>query len=306
MIEDYLALKKRLKERNLAERGDLMDRRRELEETFEPVVASNEQMARDISKDLEPINEELNRNLEMNEVHRKSLRIGGKRKRESMYGPLAARFYRKYLNPNGQVDKTFGIRYEDGKPMIGDKLIDIIGDNIVIDDEVYIGTPGLWSLITDKTPKEYDVRVHYERYKELLHETNTLYHRYNPRSNYPRASRSRKWNAILRPIWDEFQQEYDDGDVEYHSAQEEKEEGDGILYHPIRGSRIYLQKNGRCFNVRAGGGRRGIHLSPRPLLAGVGGDGLYIRVGSRVYDGKGLLLGPRSPFRNIPILKWIL
>ena len=39
--------------------------------------------------------------------------------------------------------------------MIGDKLIDIVGDNIVIDDEVYIGIPGLWSLITEKTRKEY-------------------------------------------------------------------------------------------------------------------------------------------------------
>ena len=125
-IEDYLALKKRIKESNLEERGNLMDRRRELEETFKLIVASNEQMTRDIIKDLEPITEglhELNRNLEM----RKPQRIAGKRKRENMYGPLAARIYRNYLNPNVQVDKTFGIRYEDGKPMIGDKLIDIVG-----------------------------------------------------------------------------------------------------------------------------------------------------------------------------------
>ena len=32
-IEDYLALKKRLKERNMTERGYLMDRQRDLEET---------------------------------------------------------------------------------------------------------------------------------------------------------------------------------------------------------------------------------------------------------------------------------
>ena len=36
--------------------------------------------------------------------------------------------------------------------MIGDKLIDIVGNDIVIDHEVYIGTPGLWSLITEKYP----------------------------------------------------------------------------------------------------------------------------------------------------------
>ena len=74
-----------------------MDRRRELEETFESVVASNEQMARDIIKDLEPINEglyELNINLKINEVKRKPPLIAGKRKRESKNGPLAERFCR--------------------------------------------------------------------------------------------------------------------------------------------------------------------------------------------------------------------
>ena len=86
--------------------------------------------------------------------------------------------------------------------MIGDKLIDIVGDNIVIDDEVYIGTPGLWSLITDKTPGEYDEKDK-ERYKELLHETNDVYQHYNPLSKRPGASKSRKWNAIAAPIWDE-------------------------------------------------------------------------------------------------------
>ena len=86
---------------------------------------------------------------------------------------------------------------------------------------------------------------------------------------------------------------------EYQNAKE----GDGILYHPIKECCIYLQKNDRYFNVRAG---CGIHLSPRPLLAGILGDGLYLRMGSSVYDGKGLLLGPHTPFRNLPILKWIL
>ena len=40
------------------------------------------------------------------------------------------------------------------------------------------------------------------------------------------------------------------------------------------------------------------------MLAGIR-DGLYLRMVSSVYDGKGLLLGPHSPFRNISDLKWI-
>ena len=73
--------------------------------------------------------------------------------------------------------------------------------------------------------------------------------------------------------------------------------GDGLY-------RTYLQTNGRSFNVYRDG--NGLHLAPRHMLAGVSGNDLYIRVGCRVYDGKGLPLRPRSPFRNIPILRWIL
>ena len=53
-MEDYLALKKRLKERNMADRGYLMDRQRDWEESFQPVIASNGKMAQDIIKDLAP------------------------------------------------------------------------------------------------------------------------------------------------------------------------------------------------------------------------------------------------------------
>ena len=100
--------------------------------------------------------------------------------------------------------------------------------------------------------------------KELRHETNVLYQYYNPLSKRPRASKSR--------IWDEFQHDYEDGDSdatisEYHSAGDQSaKDGEGILYQPIKGCRIYLQKNGRCFTVRAG---CGIHLSPRPILTGI-------------------------------------
>jgi len=36
------------------------------------------------------------------------------------------------------------------------------------------------------------------------------------------------------------------------------------------------------------------------------GDGLYLKKEGQIYDGKGLLLGPNSPFKNIPILGMLL
>ena len=64
----------------MEEREHLMDRQRDLEETFKPVVASNEKIARDIINESEPITEglyELNRNLEIKE--KKPPQIGSKR-----------------------------------------------------------------------------------------------------------------------------------------------------------------------------------------------------------------------------------
>ena len=67
---------------------------------------------------------------------------------------------------------------------------------------------------------------------------------------------------------------------------------------------MYLQKHGECYDLKRKGNE--MSIAPRPQLAGTRGrDGLYVRVGSSLYDGHGLLLGSKSPFRNIPILGWI-
>ena len=91
-----------------------------------------------------------------------------------------------------QIDKTFGIRYEDGDWMIGNKRIKINGIGITIDGEVYDDTSGLWSLITDKAPKQYD-NEGLERYKELLYETSVMYQHYDSHDPY---SKSKWWKEI--------------------------------------------------------------------------------------------------------------
>ena len=71
------------------------------------------------------------------------------------------------------------------------------------------------------------------------------------------------------------------------------------------GSGLYLKKGGLVSQVETDG--CGLYLKP---YKGKGlqsyGDGLYLKQGGKLYDGKGLLLGPNSPFANIPILGAIL
>ena len=90
MIVDYLALKKRLKERNMEECGYGLSKR----------LASNEKITQDIVKDIAPINEklvEMNRNIELKREisHPK---IGSKQRLVSGtdYSPLA--FIRNHMD----------------------------------------------------------------------------------------------------------------------------------------------------------------------------------------------------------------
>ena len=58
-IEDYLALKKRLKSRYSDENEDDQSYRRDLEEQYEPVVAGQERMTQDITDQLIPIKDQI-------------------------------------------------------------------------------------------------------------------------------------------------------------------------------------------------------------------------------------------------------
>ena len=71
------------------------------------------------------------------------------------------------------------------------------------------------------------------------------------------------------------------------------------------GSGLYLKKGGLVSQVETdGSGLYLKHYKCKGLESY--GDGLYLKQGGKLYDGKGLLLGPNSPFTNIPILGAIL
>ena len=47
-----------------------------------------------------------------------------------------------------------------------------------------------------------------------------------------------------------------------------------------------------------------LYLAPPPRF--VEGDGLFLKHGEDISDGAGLLMGKNSPFKNIPVLGWLL
>ena len=69
---------------------------------------------------------------------------------------------------------------------------------------------------------------------------------------------------------------------------------------------FYMKRGDMACKVLPAG--QGLFLSPWTKSTSVTASGLYLKTGSgyEPIDGKGLLLGPNSPFQNIPILGMIL
>ena len=72
----------------------------------------------------------------------------------------------------------------------------------------------------------------------------------------------------------------------------------------VGGDGLYLHKSGHSLKITPIRGK-GIQLVPKKCK-GIHGDGLFLKRGSKIYDGRGLLLGKNSPFKNIPILGLLL
>lgn len=72
-----------------------------------------------------------------------------------------------------------------------------------------------------------------------------------------------------------------------------------------RGDGVFIQKGNHCYQAHPVEGN-GLFLSPHGRRLAAVGDGLFLKHGNNVESGEGLILGKNSPFKNIPILGWIL
>ena len=77
----------------------------------------------------------------------------------------------------------------------------------------------------------------------------------------------------------------------------------GGINKAISGDGLYLHKHDKCYRVQKCKGN-GLYLAP--YLCFVEGDGLFLKLGDDISDGTGLLMGKNSPFKNIPVLGWLL
>ena len=127
----------------------------------------------------------------------------GEEEEKAVIGNIAEQYLRKFASTSA-TDKTFGLRDMDGKFYFGNKKAKIKGNNIIVGEKEYAGTPGLWELIVATTPDDkIFTNGDYDNFAEIMHSTNALRRNNDESETKPKANKSWKWKHILKPIWDE-------------------------------------------------------------------------------------------------------
>ena len=221
LIKDFIETRKRIKDNFVAKKVGEIEYQRGLTKLFKPVTETQKATTKEITEaqkataekitsELLPIKESIEGlpgaisfpaypALEMTEEEKEE-----ETEEEKNVGSLAKN-YLAYATGK-KSDKIFGIYPdENNKLKIGSKRIIIKGNNIMIDDKTYPGTPGLWELIVNKNiPKIEFTDEDYLNYGRILKQTNAIYQGNNPMINKPKSSKGEKWKNLISPIWEEI------------------------------------------------------------------------------------------------------
>ena len=213
IVKEYLELKKNIRNNLLSERigeqqlqTDLSKfykpitetqkaTTREITEGLKPISETQKAIAREITEGLKPIREGIEKLPEAMKPISKTTEEEKEEKKEEEKSPetLGETAY-NYLHSKKVYDRdeTFGIHFgqdgnyymgaqkgKDGVYRLNNKMITIAYNNIYVDGEKFTGTPGLWELIMEDTPKKY-TENDLKEYGKLLYKTNAINQDFNP------------------------------------------------------------------------------------------------------------------------------
>ena len=217
IVKEYLELKKKIRSNFLSERIGEQQLQTDLSKFYRPITETQKATTREITEGLKPIKEAIQTIVEEEEEEEEH------EEDRELVGDIA--YY--YLNiPN--PDKDFGISKKGKDHFIGKEHVIIKDNNIFLPKlgEEFIGTDGLWELLTSKNPQNF-TDEDYDMYEDLMIMTNAL-HRDNDENNpHPKGNhKSHKWVNIIRPIW------YRKKSRIIFPKKKEEYEGEGVVVIP--------------------------------------------------------------------------
>ena len=205
LIRDFIETRKRIKDNFIARKVGESEYQTGLTKLFKPVTETQKATAKEITdtqkataekiaSELLPIKESIEKlpgaisfpTYPALELSKEEL---------IKIGPIA----RKYIQSNlGRKTTTAGLYSENDNLTIGYRPVKIENDDIIINDERFKGTPGLWELITsDNIPKKEKYKAEDLRdYITIMHITKATYDKNNKRI----GGNNDKMNKLIKPL----------------------------------------------------------------------------------------------------------
>ena len=221
LIKDFIETRKRIKDNFIARKVGEAEYQTGLTKLFKPVTETQKTTAKEITDaqkataekitgELLPIKESIGELATKEDISKLPLQVFNQifpsiefKSSEVMeLGTLAVYSLIEAFTKEG-VDKTFGLHAKNKKFHIGDKPVTIKNNDIIIEGKKYIGSPGLWELITSNNPQNF-TEEDYINYINLLVQTNTIHQGNDPKNTKPKSSGGSKWNNLIGPIWEEI------------------------------------------------------------------------------------------------------
>ena len=199
LIRDFIETRKRIKDNFIAKKVGEAEYQTGLTKLFKPVTetqkATTKEITEKFTQELLPIKEGIEKLPgAISEAGQNLPALGMTEEELIKIGPIA----RKYIQSNlGRATTKAGLYSEDDNLKIGYRPVKIENDDIIIDDERFKGTVGLWELITSKDIpdiSEYGAED-LAGYITIMHITKATYDK-----NNKRVGGNDKMNKLIKPL----------------------------------------------------------------------------------------------------------
>ena len=153
MVKEYLELKKNIRSNLLSERTGEQQLQTELTKFYRPITETQKATTKEITEGLKSIKEGIEKLPQAMQPIGEATGEAPEEKEEYEEDKSIGEVAKTYLN-RPDTDKTFGVRKIGDHHYIGSKHIIIKNNDIIIkeDGDRFLGTSGLWELITSKKP----------------------------------------------------------------------------------------------------------------------------------------------------------
>lgn len=115
-------------------------------------------------------------------------------------GHIAGPYFKLYFEQDAGVDKTYGVRSEGGSFKIGNKTVQVHLNDLIVGEDEYEGTPGLYELIFMTRPDMSKVKPQdKENYVNILQSSSVVRRGHAPSSQI-KGNSGLKYTRIIKPL----------------------------------------------------------------------------------------------------------